>query len=468
MEKYYFTSKESTFEKVLDCFSNTEVHSCKTSSIPLAEFWMPKNKQLIKCIVQKIGISEEEYTEAEKIFEYPVYSKNGEKKVGKPSMTDLMIRSDRFQIAVEGKFTEDLYETISEWLKNGSENSQKPNVLKGWLSYIKDYCDSSKWMEADINKNVVYQFLHRTASACYDTEHPILVYQLFYDVFSEESKLHQIEVAKKLYEFALKYLFFKKEKIQFFIVFTPILNVQEIETLHRGEKSSLFIQMKTKNIYDFAEPVILDCLNEQFENIEFPKYRKAKYSNEEFIDDYEKLWKETWHRGQTQEEYINKISKEQTKYQFSKEKASAIYNLEAGKKLDKLQSTNEEEWRCLSNPGYTKYAVSSLGRVAFKVDGKYTIIFQDDFNNNGYLKLDPNGDYNLDHNIEVYKLIAMGFLGKKLDDGYDVHHKINDGYDCRPDNLVLLTRSQHNAVHFSEKSKADINLREYLEEEMDS
>ena len=57
----------------------------------------------------------------------------------------------------------------------------------------------------------------------------------------------------------------------------------------------------------------------------------------------------------------------------------------------------------------------------------------------------------MDHQIEVYKLIAMGFLGKQIGDGYDVHHKINDGYNCRPENLILLTREQHNKVHQSRK-----------------
>ena len=57
----------------------------------------------------------------------------------------------------------------------------------------------------------------------------------------------------------------------------------------------------------------------------------------------------------------------------------------------------------------------------------------------------------MDHQIEVNKLIAMGFLGKQIGDGYDVHHKINDGYNCRPENLILLTREQHNKVHQSRK-----------------
>ena len=88
-------------------------------------------------------------------------------------------------------------------------------------------------------------------------------------------------------------------------------------------------------------------------------------------------------------------------------------------------------------------------------------------NNDGYLRLDPDEKYNLDHQIEVYKLIAMGFRGKRIGDNYDVHHIVNNGYNCRPKNLVLLTRAQHNAVHMSEEQheKFKDNIMEYLEEE---
>ena len=89
---------------------------------------------------------------------------------------------------------------------------------------------------------------------------------------------------------------------------------------------------------------------------------------------------------------------------------------------------------------------------------------QDDFNNSGYLKLDPHRKYKgrVDHEVNVYTLIAMGFLGKELNDGYDVHHLDNNGYDCRPKNLILLTRKQHIAVHSNIEEK---DLDAFLSEE---
>ena len=77
--------------------------------------------------------------------------------------------------------------------------------------------------------------------------------------------------------------------------------------------------------------------------------------------------------------------------------------------------------------------------------------------------MDPDGDkHDIDHYVNVYTLIAMGFLGKKTGDHYDVHHIDNNGYDCRPENLVLLTRKQHNAVHAKNKIE---DIKNFLEEE---
>lgn len=468
-KNFYFNSVDGTIENVLDSFSNTEVHSYKTSSIPLAEFWMPKNKQFIKKVLKEIGVDEDEYESADKIFEYPVYSTKENKKIGRPSMTDLMIKTKEKQIAIEGKFTEELYDTIAKWLDIKSEVSVKKDVLEGWYSYIEDYCESSKWDKEIINQKVVYQFLHRTASACYKSEKPTLIYQLFYNVFDGESINHQKHIASEIQSFARDYLFFNKQKISFYIVFTPVLNMKEIEKNYCSEGNSLFVQMKKRNIYKFDEPIIFDCLNNKLQEIEFKEYNKIFYSDEEFINGYEDLWYETKHRNEDQKVYEERILKKDLiknkDEAFCKSESAKRYNKDAGESFKKLNSNNKEEWRFLTEPGYKKYAVSSLGRVAFYKNQEYHIIFQDDYKDDGYLRLKPDDDYNVDRSIEVYKLIAMGFLGKKIGDGYDVHHKINDGYNNKPENLLLLTRNQHNAIHFAEETKKSIKLEQYFNDE---
>ena len=159
------------------------------------------------------------------------------------------------------------------------------------------------------------------------------------------------------------------------------------------------------------------------------KTKKKILSDEEFIKQYPKL-NDTWHYGD------DRVVVEKKKY-------AERYNKDANKNFSEDE---KEEWESLSHiPGYKNYWVSSYGRV--RIDNY--VLEQDDFNNSGYLKLDPYRKYTgrVDHEVNVYTLIAMGFLGKKLNDGYDVHHIDNNGYDCRPENLLLLTRKQHIAVH---------------------
>lgn len=182
---------------------------------------------------------------------------------------------------------------------------------------------------------------------------------------------------------------------------------------------------------------------------------KKNLADAEFSEQVETLWNETWHKGEAQDDYEERIKSDGSvkleKDAFDKGASENRYNPKfAGEVYRKevLLSIPNEEWRFLSNQYYTKYAVSSLARVAFlDKDGLYHILEQDDEKSKGDLRLDPEGRFNVDHQIEVYKLIAMGFLGKQIGDGYDVHHKINDGYNCRPENLILLTREQHNKVH---------------------
>lgn len=197
---------------------------------------------------------------------------------------------------------------------------------------------------------------------------------------------------------------------------------------------------------------------------------KENLSENDFQEKFKTLWNETKHMDEKQSDYEARVLDDSTidKYPgiFNKKKASERYNPkdDNGYKKNQLPTLENEDWVYLSNQYYTRYAVSSEGRVAFLwKDQLYHILKQDDGVNKGYLRLDPDGEYPVDHQIEVYKLIAMGFLGKKIGDGYEVHHKINDGYNCRVSNLILLTRSQHNLVHMSENQINNLSDKTYSE-----
>ena len=160
----------------------------------------------------------------------------------------------------------------------------------------------------------------------------------------------------------------------------------------------------------------------------------------EFSQNYEQLYKRTPHKDNwpTEQEIEER-----------KREGAKRYNAEEA-------TLHGEEWREL--PNCNKYSISNMGRV--KYEDK--IVQQDDAGKTGYLKLDVDKKLNVDHTVNVYTLVAKAFLGKKEGDGYDVHHIDNNGYDNRAENLILLTRTQHNAVH-NEKKLSQEELKAFLE-----
>lgn len=104
-----------------------------------------------------------------------------------------------------------------------------------------------------------------------------------------------------------------------------------------------------------------------------------------------------------------------------------------------------EIWKDLKEiAGFTDYSVSNFGRVKFK---NKIIIQEDEKDKYGYLVLAPEHTKNVTHSVHVYTMIAYGFLGKFPKDGKHVHHIDNNGYNCRPENLILLDSEQHSYVH---------------------
>ena len=167
---------------------------------------------------------------------------------------------------------------------------------------------------------------------------------------------------------------------------------------------------------------------------------KSTLTDAEFSQNYERLYEKTPHKD-------NWPSKQEIAER--KREGAKRYNSEEA-------SLPGEEWRMLPNDEH--YFISTMGRVKYND----VIIPQDDTERTGYLKLDVDKKLKVDHSVNVYTLVAKVFLGKKEGDGYDIHHIDNNGYDNRPENLILLTRTQHNAVHRDEKLSQE-ELKAFLE-----
>jgi hypothetical protein len=48
---------------------------------------------------------------------------------------------------------------------------------------------------------------------------------------------------------------------------------------------------------------------------------------------------------------------------------------------------------------------------------------------------------------KVYEMVAKVWLGHRNDDGFEVHHITNNGYDNRIENLILVKVDDHHKIH---------------------
>lgn len=107
-----------------------------------------------------------------------------------------------------------------------------------------------------------------------------------------------------------------------------------------------------------------------------------------------------------------------------------------------LSESFKEIWREV--PDNKKYTVSNLGRI--KLNG--ILVHQDDNNFNGYLKMTKTveGKDSDNRSENIYIFVAKAFFSN-YKEGMHIHHINNNGYDCRPENLILLEKDQHSIVH---------------------
>lgn len=116
---------------------------------------------------------------------------------------------------------------------------------------------------------------------------------------------------------------------------------------------------------------------------------------------------------------------------------------------------NGEVWVRLSQKGWNRYLVSNKGRVKLQNNLEEPILLTqvDELDKNanphfGYLVFDPNQlPRIIQHNYHVWRIIAMAFLGLNEGDQLVVHHIDNNGYNCQPENLILVSKEEHASIH---------------------
>ncbi len=154
------------FEEIAD----REFVNLTRSTIPLLSYWREPERAL-EAVAAAIGLTD--IRRAYVLFEAETPSL---KPKYKSSFTDVMLLSRSVAVAIEGKWSEPRYETVGEWCTS----DRRRDVLRHWLALIKPY--SAYPDQDDLFSDLVYQMIHRSASACAQKrENSVLIYQVFRD-----------------------------------------------------------------------------------------------------------------------------------------------------------------------------------------------------------------------------------------------------------------------------------------------
>ena len=225
---------------IIDQFSGTKINTPQTSSIPLVQFWRNTEAKLEE-LSNNININ---FQKLYFCFEYPTPSRGK----GKSSMTDLMIIDGDNKIAIEAKYTEYRKKkirtkSIKQWI-NEKNTLNRIEVLNGWTEMIKPF---SNYLDDSLIRDIEYQFYHRTASACFNSNNAVVIYQLFYDMesFADlEKYIDKLEYYVGLLN--------PKDNLNFYIWIVETNLIKD-----ENEIDNPFLEMKSCNIYNFKNSEII-------------------------------------------------------------------------------------------------------------------------------------------------------------------------------------------------------------------
>ena len=165
-----------SFNKLLELYKPNEFSSPMRSTVPLLAYWrLPEYR--IQELTNELGFTVGDSISLD--FEHEVPVARGR---GKPSCTDLKLKSSDIAMCIEAKFQEPRYEDVTSWLGPGSFNRRE--VLQGWLGLLNGY--SKRNIGVNDILNLPYQLIHRAASAY--SEHGIKNRWLIYQLFNLDSK----------------------------------------------------------------------------------------------------------------------------------------------------------------------------------------------------------------------------------------------------------------------------------------
>lgn len=230
VREFVYRGEALSFEELVHALPDGEFDRPTCSTLPLLAWW--KRGLLPVPIDGRIEVEVEAAVPA-----HP-------RPDGRPntaSYTDVMVRSGAAAVAVEGKWTEPRYERVESWLGE-VPSANRLAVLGHWLELLAPYCNGQPPFE-DMGE-VVYQLLHRGASACaQDRPRAELVVQ----VFGEEHEARYLEDLTTLVS-AIRPM-----RLGVALVVVPLRPTAAWEALSRGEPDRIRRTLVGDDLFHFGE-----------------------------------------------------------------------------------------------------------------------------------------------------------------------------------------------------------------------
>jgi hypothetical protein len=145
------------YESILSRFTDALLASPRRSTVPLLDGLRKGEGGWLFDLLKSRRFSKT----ARIALEYRVPPPRGR---GVASHTDAMVTQGGRTLAIEAKWTEPRYDTVNKWRKKGNDPTNRLEVLRGWLDLIEPF--SKRTLRPVDFDGVVYQTLHRAASAC--------------------------------------------------------------------------------------------------------------------------------------------------------------------------------------------------------------------------------------------------------------------------------------------------------------
>ena len=169
MNLHYDRTLYSTIAAVIPMYGGSEFQSPTRSTVPLLS-WLKHEQPMLSSLLRDFGMP----ADCNLHLEYEVKPQKGR---GMASHTDLMVISGECSLAIEAKWTEPRYKTVSNWLGQGTNPQNRYAVLTGWLGLLQKHAQRTPNV-GDFS-DAVYQMVHRAASACAAGGNTKLAYLVF-------------------------------------------------------------------------------------------------------------------------------------------------------------------------------------------------------------------------------------------------------------------------------------------------